>query len=105
MICIKSLGGPTVPVNAPLTVYTDALSAKQSIERPHISRTARFRLGGRPFVPTIRHLISLRSKHGAPTNFVHVRSHTEAKDFASRGNAFADIIADRAAADPHNGPD
>ena len=76
-----------VPLDAPLTVYTDALSAIQAIERPLLSESARIRMGARPVIKTIRRFIENRS---ARTSLVHVRSHTGSEDVISRGNASAD---------------
>jgi ribonuclease HI len=92
-----------VPLNCPLRIYTDALSAMQSASRGLISASQRIRLGARPLTVSCRNIIALRKAHGAPTEFVHVRSHTEGGDVGSRGNAAADAAADRAAlASPEN---
>jgi hypothetical protein len=46
----------------------------------------------------------MRSALGTVANFTHVRSHTEGLDIPSRGNSFADRIADEAAVDPNSRP-
>ena len=87
-----------VPLNCPLRIYTDALSVMQSLSQGVLSASHRVRLGARPLIVSCRRLIALRADHGAPTEFVHVRSHTEGDGIGPRGNAAADVAADRAAA-------
>lgn len=93
-----------VPPTVSLECYSDALSAIQTVTAPPRSQSARFRLGARPVVRAILALIRLRRMLGASTVFRHVRSHTENTDVVSRGNAFADIGAGRAANDERNVP-
>ena len=89
-----------VPVNCDLVVYTDSLSAKQVLECPFIAVSRRLRLGARSLAMTARQIVQVRTAHGACTSVHHVRSHTLGRDLASRGNAYADVMAGEAAADP-----
>jgi len=83
----------SVPVNCPLTVYTDSLSAMQAIDRGLLPASRRVRLGARAFIVLCRSLVAIRWDHEASTTFVHVHSHTEGTDVGSRGNAAADVSA------------
>ena len=85
------------PVDADLLIVTDSLSARQAILRPMVSEGRRHRSGARSLVMACRKLILLRASYGGNTSLEFVRSHTEATDWRSVGNAVADAHAARAA--------
>ena len=87
----------SVPVNCSLTLYTDALSAMQSISRGLLQASRRVRLGARAFIVLCRELIAMRLRYGGLTVFIHVHSHTEGLSSAALGNAAADVSAGIAA--------
>jgi len=86
----------SVPVNANLTIYTDALSVKDVMDAPLIAEGRRLRLGGRPVICTLRQALCVREKWGAKTGFIHVLSHTEELSVGAIGNAYVDHEASRA---------
>ena len=64
-----------LPANCPIVIYTDSKSGMQSVARDLIGTSRRLRLGCRAMILTIRSIIDIRASHGAPTDFVHVKSH------------------------------
>jgi hypothetical protein len=93
----------SIPANVDITIHTDCLSAKQAIEsalRAPESFKA-LRSAGRPYILAIVSAIETRTKSGASTTLLHVRSHTGGRDKASIGNAEADRLAKWEASQPN----
>jgi hypothetical protein len=86
-----------VPVQVPVLVVSDALSALQAIWRPLTADMKALRQGARPQVIPAQTLLRIRREAGADSSYVHVESHTGLSDTLSRGNELADIEADKAA--------
>ena len=93
----------SVPANVDLTIHTDSLSAKQAIESALRSPESfkALRCAGRPYILAIVSAIETRTKSGASTTLLHVRSHTGGRDKASIGNAKADRLAKWEASQPN----
>ena len=80
------------PVNWPLTVCCDCLSALYTTTKPRHRVTARKRLtaAARPALECSRALLEIRE---APTHWMKVRSHTGASDIDAKGSEKADLTA------------
>jgi len=79
-----------VPVNVPLLIVADALSAQQAIWKTTSTDGKTLRSGARPIVIPARELMSIRNTFGTPTSREHVRSHIGIDSTFTAGNAKAD---------------
>ena len=86
-----------VPVNVPLLIVADALSAQQAIWRTTSADGKTLRSGARPIVIPARELMGIRNTFGTPTLREHVRSHIGINSTFTAGNAKADEEAFAAA--------
>ena len=82
------------PINAPLTIFTDSLSAVQGLEKEfdYVSERTWSRTPARPLVRSIHFMRKLRS---APTELRWIRAHTNSEDPHSIGNGIADTLANQ----------
>ena len=89
----------SVPASVPITIYTDSLASIKAIKRAKADpvRQAPLKRKGRTYVQAILTAIAERDRRGAQTQILHVRSHTGARDDASKGNEAADKMARTAA--------
>jgi ribonuclease HI len=81
-----------VPINHPLTIYTDSQAAIYAIERDKKPKSERdwMRTAARPIARSISIVLKHRT---APTSFQWIRSHSDSDSPTSKGNQIADRLA------------
>jgi hypothetical protein len=82
------------PLNKQLIIYTDSLSAIESIKAFDETRMNKniIKYNYSYILLSIYHMINIRKNLKSETKFVHVKSHTNNKDKDSSGNRIADFV-------------